>query len=88
MAEKKEGPSRIVTGIVAIFFGGLGIHKFMLGLTKEGVILLCLYTLGCIAVGLGPVAAMVIGVIEGIIYLTKTDEEFYQTYVVGKKAWF
>ena len=30
----------------------------------------------------------VIGVVEGIIYLTKTDEEFYQTYVVEKKAWF
>ena len=26
--------------------------------------------------------------VEGIIYLMKTDEEFYQTYVVEKKAWF
>jgi hypothetical protein len=30
----------------------------------------------------------VIGVVEGIIYLTKTDEEFHQTYVVGRKPWF
>jgi len=33
-------------------------------------------------------AAGIIGLIEGIMYLTKTDEEFYQTYVVEKKAWF
>ena len=30
----------------------------------------------------------VIGLIEGIIYLTKTDEEFYNIYVANKKAWF
>ncbi|NNC62181.1 MAG: hypothetical protein HKO11_07575, partial [Eudoraea sp.] len=29
-----------------------------------------------------------IGLIEGIIYLTKSDEEFYNTYQVGKKPWF
>jgi hypothetical protein len=26
--------------------------------------------------------------LEGIIYLTKSDEEFYQTYQVNKKGWF
>jgi len=30
----------------------------------------------------------IIGLIEGIIYLTKTDEEFVSTYVDGDKAWF
>ena len=29
-----------------------------------------------------------VGLIEGIIYLTKSDEEFYNTYQVGKKPWF
>ena len=29
-----------------------------------------------------------IGVIEGIIYLTKSDEEFVATYVEGRKGWF
>jgi hypothetical protein len=29
-----------------------------------------------------------IGLIEGILYLTKSDEEFYRTYVLGKKEWF
>lgn len=30
----------------------------------------------------------VLGLIEGIIYLTKSDEEFVQTYIVNKKPWF
>ena len=30
----------------------------------------------------------IIGLIEGIIYLTKSDEEFVKTYVEGKKGWF
>jgi TM2 domain-containing membrane protein YozV len=71
---------KVVAGILAILLGGLGIHKFILGYTKEGIIQLILGFL-C---GVG----FVIGLIEGIIYLTKTDEEFYQTYQVGKKGWF
>jgi hypothetical protein len=26
--------------------------------------------------------------IEGIIYLTKSDDDFYETYIVDKKPWF
>ena len=74
-----QGPNRVVCGIIAIFLGGLGIHKFMLGNALAGVIQL---VLGCIAIG------GIIGVVEGILYLTKSDEEFYQQYVVEKKAWF
>lgn len=33
-------------------------------------------------------AGSIIGLIEGIIYLTKSDEEFVQTYQVERKAWF
>ncbi|GAB4187989.1 MAG: hypothetical protein Kow00105_02670 [Phycisphaeraceae bacterium] len=29
-----------------------------------------------------------IGLIEGIIYLTKSDEEFVELYINQKKAWF
>ena len=76
---KEEGPSRVTCGIVAILLGGLGIHKFMLGNITGGIIMI---VLSCCGVG------SIIGLIEGIIYLTKTDEEFYQTYVVEKKGWF
>ena len=30
----------------------------------------------------------IIALVEGIIYLTKSDEEFEQIYVVQKKQWF
>lgn len=76
----KPENKKVVSGIFAILLGVLGIHKFYLGYTKEGVIQLLLGLL-C---GIGGL----IGLIEGIIYLTKTDEEFYQTYQVGRKPWF
>ncbi|HEY5043452.1 MAG TPA: hypothetical protein VIK53_15785 [Verrucomicrobiae bacterium] len=28
------------------------------------------------------------GLIEGIIYLTKSDEDFVATYITGKRGWF
>lgn len=67
-------------GISSCLWGGFGVHKFILGYTKEGVIQVIL-TLCC---GIGAV----IGLIEGIIYLTKTDEEFVETYINNKKGWF
>jgi TM2 domain-containing membrane protein YozV len=72
---------KLVAGILAILVGSLGIHKFILGYTKEGIIQIILTFVTC---GF----ASIIGLIEGIIYLTKSDEEFYQTYQVNKKGWF
>ncbi|MFP4157013.1 MAG: TM2 domain-containing protein, partial [Opitutales bacterium] len=62
-----------------------GIHKFVLGYTKEGVIMLLvsILTLGLFAWVMG-----LIGLVEGIMYLTKSDEEFVATYIDGKKGWF
>ena len=72
---------KLIAGILAIIIGSLGIHKFILGYTKEGIIQIVLTFVTCGIAG-------IIGLIEGIIYLTKTDEEFYQTYQVGKRGWF
>ncbi len=72
---------KLIAGILAIVIGSLGIHKFILGYTQEGIIQIVITIVTC---GLGGI----IGLIEGIIYLTKSDEEFYQTYQVGKKGWF
>jgi len=84
---------KILAGIMGILFGGLGIHKFVLGYTNEGIILLALSIIGvatsCLIIGFFIAAiAGLIGFIEGIIYLTKTDQEFYQTYQVNKRPWF
>jgi len=80
-----QGSKRIVAGVVAILFGSLGIHKFILGYQKEGIIMLVISFLS-----LGFLFAFValIGIIEGIIYLTKSDEEFFQTYQIGRRPWF
>lgn len=79
-AEKK-----IAAGICGILLGSLGIHKFILGYTQEGVIMLLVSLLTC---GIGATVTWVIGLAEGIIYLTKTDEEFVNTYIRSKKGWF
>ncbi len=84
---------KILAGILAILLGSLGVHKFILGYNKEGFILLgfsiVAYILVCFVIGafLAWIPG-IIGLIEGIIYLTKSDEEFYNTYQVGKKPWF
>lgn len=80
--------SKIAAGLLAIFLGTLGVHKFYLGYTKEGVIMLLITILGSILFGLGAIVMAVIALIEGIIYLTKTDEQFEATYVQGEKGWF
>jgi len=76
---------KILAGVLAILFGGLGIHKFILGYTKEGVIMLLVTVL---TLGFGGIVMGLIGLVEGIIYLTKSDAEFEQTYMAGRKGWF
>lgn len=75
-----SSPSKVVAGILAILIGGLGIHKFYLGYTKEGI----LQIVASLFCGIGGIIAL----IEGIIYLTKSDEDFANTYVANKKGWF
>jgi TM2 domain-containing membrane protein YozV len=75
-AEKK-----LTAGILGIVLGGFGVHKFYLGYQKEGIIQIVITLLTC---GIGAL----VGVVEGIIYLTKSDEEFVATYVNGRKPWF
>ena len=80
--------SKIAAGLFALFLGSLGIHKFYLGQTTAGIIMLAAWFLGFGLALIPTLAVAIIALIEGIIYLTKSDEDFYQTYVVNKKAWF
>ncbi|MEY2807051.1 MAG: hypothetical protein RIR65_1468 [Planctomycetota bacterium] len=72
---------RVLCGIMGLLLSGLGIHRFILGDVTGGIlrIVISLVTCG---------AGSLIGFIEGIIYLTKSDEEFVRVYQVGKKGWF
>jgi TM2 domain-containing membrane protein YozV len=77
--------NKIPAGICGIILGGLGVHKFILGYTGAGIIMLLVTILSCGT--LYPVMH-IIGLVEGIVYLTKTDNEFVRTYVDGRKEWF
>lgn len=84
---------RVLAGVLAIVLGGFGVHKFVLGYTTEGLILLgtviASFILTCVFIGALTIwIPGIIGLIEGIIYLTKTDQEFIETYQLNKKAWF
>ena len=84
--------NKVTAGVLALLLGSLGIHKFYLGHTGPGLIFLLTNTIGFVLTPyfllLPNMALAIIAFAEGIIYLTKSDEEFEQTYVVGKKAWF
>ena len=80
---------RTTTGILGIIFGFLGVHKFILGYKTEGFILLGISVIGgIITCGLSIIVTDIIGIIEGIIILTKTPEEFKRLYIDKKTGWF
>lgn len=79
---------KIAAGICGILLGSLGVHKFILGYTTEGVIMLVTWIVGLFLCGIPSLVIQVIGIIEGIMYLTKSDEEFSDTYFLNKKPWF
>lgn len=76
---------KIAAGICGILVGALGVHKFVLGYQTEGLIMLLVTVLTCFFAS--PIIG-VIGLVEGIIYLTKTDEEFLETYMINRRGWF
>jgi TM2 domain-containing membrane protein YozV len=77
--------NKIPAGICGILLGSLGIHKFILGYTGPGLIMLLVTVLTC---GIAGCVMHLIGLIEGIIYLCKPDDEFVRVYVDGRKEWF
>jgi len=70
-AAAEGGKSKITAGIFALLLGGIGVHKFYLGKPVQGI----LYILFC-----WTFIPAVIALIEGIIYLTKSDAEFRAKY--------
>ena len=79
--------SRVAAGLLAIFCGILGFHKFYLGYISAGIImfLLTFFLWWTIVV---PLAMFLVSIIEGVMYLTKSDEEFQRIYVQSQKDWF
>ena len=75
-AEKK-----MLAGLLGILLGWTGAHKFVLGYQKEGIIQLVVSLVTCGVFG-------IVGLIEGIIYLTKSEDQFYRDYVINRNQWF
>ncbi len=72
-------------GICAIMLGEFGVHKFVLGYTREGIIMLLVTML---TFGFGALIVWPIAIIEGIIYLRTPDAEFEKHYLQGRRRWF
>jgi hypothetical protein len=80
------------------FILGYGLEgAILIGATIAGIVLGTVGAIGgafcCLPFVLmifyiAPLASGTIGLIEGILYLTKTDEEFIETYQRGRRPWF
>lgn len=84
---------KVAAGLCGILLGSLGVHKFILGFNTAGAIMLVCSLVGiCGSIIFFPVfltmAMSVVGLVEGILYLTKPDQEFYELYAIQKKEWF
>lgn len=69
--EYSEEKNKIVAGLLAIFLGGFGIHKFYLGRVGLGILYLIFFW---------TIIPAIIGFIEGILYLTMTNSAFHAKY--------
>ncbi len=85
--------NKLVAGILGIFLGWVGVHKFYLGYKNPGIVMAVMgiggFLTSWLLIGLLPLMIVsVIGFIEGILYIVCSDEEFERKYVQGRKEWF
>ena len=85
MTKEDVSFKRIVAGILAILLGYLGIHKFYLGFVGTGLIMLCITVF---SLGILSFVMWTIGFIEGLLYLLKSDRDFYRDYEIRRRNWF
>ncbi|MGH1393233.1 MAG: TM2 domain-containing protein [Trichormus sp.] len=80
---------QLLASYCGIIFGGFGVHKFILGYAPEGFIMLVISLVGgTFSYGMTLLIMQIVGLIEGMIYLNKTPEQFVNTYIVNKQGWF
>ena len=66
-----KGKNKLAAGLLALFLGGIGIHKFYLGKAGQGIV----YLLLC-----WTFIPAIIGFVEGLVYLAMSEEEFDSKY--------
>ncbi|MCM1519653.1 MAG: TM2 domain-containing protein [Lachnoclostridium sp.] len=72
------GKSRGVAALLAIFLGSLGVHYFYLGKMTPGIVFLLCTLCTCGTLGL---ITSIIALIQGILMLCMTNQEFTRKYV-------
>lgn len=70
----KGDVSRVTAGVLGIFCGNFGIHRFYMGHTNAGIVYLV------VGIVTGTSVSSIAGVIDGVIYLLATDDEFNAKY--------
>lgn len=80
--------NKFIAGLLALFFGTFGVHKFYLGFNKAGLIMLACTLLGWVLVFIPTMIVGVVAFIEAFIYMTRSDEQFQETYEIRRKEWF
>ena len=79
----------VAAALLAIFLGALGIHKFYLGYNRAAFIMLGVSVVGSlVTLGIAGGVMGVIAIVEGIMYLVKSQSEFEEIYVFGQREWF
>lgn len=88
-AQVVQTKDHVAAGLLAIFLGSFGVHKFYLGYNSAGFVMLAVSIVGSLlTLGIAAGVMCVIGFIEGIIYLVKSQTDFEQLYVYNKREWF
>ena len=82
------GRNRIAAGLLALFLGWAGAHKFYTGRMGEGMVMLIISVFGSVLAGIPTLVMAVIAIVEAVIYLSMSDAAFEETYVKGGKPWF
>jgi TM2 domain-containing membrane protein YozV len=62
--------SKLAAGLLGIFLGAFGVHRFYLGYTGIAVAQLVLGVLGFLTCGITTIASGIWGLVEGIMILT------------------
>ena len=76
--------SRVTAALLAIFLGILGVHKFYMGSWGWGIV----FFVASFFTGIGIVATVLCGIVEGTLYFTMTDEVFAAKYPPATQAPF
>jgi RNA polymerase subunit RPABC4/transcription elongation factor Spt4/TM2 domain-containing membrane protein YozV len=82
----KAANNRVAAGVCGILLGAMGVHKFILGYTWSGITMVLISIVGVCCYGW--MAMHIVGIIEGILYLSMSDRDFQSIHGKRLRPWF